>query len=144
MQYEINSANLTVVMESTDINAIVGENAKIDVGEALSYIETGTAEIDEAVQQGLEQIGIQVDCAENYADSAQQSAEMAYQYRTTYIYEQGIAADTWTINHNLNKYPSVTVVDSAENEIIASVKYQDANTCIIEMSLPFKGKAYLN
>lgn len=77
-------------------------------------------------------------------NNAKYYAEMAYQYRTTYIHTQGVASSTWTINHNLNKYPSVTVVDSAENEIIASVKYQDANTCIIEMSSPFKGKAYLN
>jgi hypothetical protein len=88
--------------------------------------------------------GTETNNAKYYAEQAQESAELAYQYRSTYIHTQGVAASTWTINHNLNKYPSVTVVDSAENEIIASVKYQDANTCIIEMSSPFKGKAYLN
>ena len=144
MQYEIDSANMTVVMEGVEINVVVGENARIDVGQALNYIKTGTSEIAEAVQDGLSQISEQVDSAENYAHSAAESAEMAYQYRSTYTFEQGSAASTWIINHNLNKYPSVTVVDSAENEIIASVKYQDANTCIIEMSSPFKGKAYLN
>lgn len=63
---------------------------------------------------------------------------------TTYVHEQAVAASTWIINHGLGRYPSVTVVDSAENEIIASVKYLDENTCKVDVSSPFKGKAYLN
>lgn len=61
-----------------------------------------------------------------------------------YVHEQGIASATWTINHNLNKFPSVSVVDSAGNEIISEVKYIDLNTCIISMNGTFKGKAFLN
>lgn len=62
----------------------------------------------------------------------------------TYVHEQGIAAAVWTINHNLGKYPSVTVVDSARNEITCSVQYTNTNTCVITMNGEFKGKAYLN
>jgi len=65
-------------------------------------------------------------------------------YVPTFIYEQGIASDNWYIVHNLNKYPSVTVVDSAGNEIICSVQYVDLNICICTFNAPFKGKAYLN
>ena len=144
MQYSIDTGTFQVVMESADINAVVGEGARIDVGQALNYIQTGTAEIEDAVHEGLVLIGEQVDKAEAYAESAAESAEMAYRYRSTYIHEQGVASSEWVINHNLNKFPSVTVVDSADNEIIASVKYQSANTCIVTMSSPFKGKAYLN
>ena len=63
---------------------------------------------------------------------------------TTYIHEQGVASATWTINHNLNKFPAVSVVDSAGNEIIADVKYEDTNTCIVSMTGASKGKAFLN
>lgn len=63
---------------------------------------------------------------------------------TTYIHEQGIASATWTINHNLNKFPAVSIVDSAGNEIIAEVKYEDLNTCIVTMTGASKGKAFLN
>lgn len=144
-QVVMSDANLNVTVEKcAPLNVVIGENARIEVGEAVTYIKTGTNEIEKAVQTGLTQIGIQVNQAEEYANSAKQSAELAYLYRSTYIHEQATAASTWIINHNLNKYPAVSVVDSAENEIIASVKYQDANTCIIEMSSPFKGKAYLN
>lgn len=62
----------------------------------------------------------------------------------TFVFEQGIASDTWNITHNLNKYPSVTVVDSAGNEVIAEVVYTDTNNCVVTMTAAFKGKAYLN
>lgn len=62
----------------------------------------------------------------------------------TYIFEQGASSDKWHINHKLNKFPSVTVVDSAGNEIICEVQYTDLNNCILIMKAPFKGKAYLN
>lgn len=63
---------------------------------------------------------------------------------TTYIHEQGEASDVWEINHNLNKLPSITVVDSAENVVVGDEQYIDKNTVIISFNSSFKGKAYLN
>ena len=40
----------------------------------------------------------------------------------SYIHEQEQAADTWIINHNLGKRPSVTVVDTADEEQIPDRK----------------------
>jgi len=62
----------------------------------------------------------------------------------TYVHEQGIASDTWTINHKLDNYPSVTVIDSSGNIVEGEVKYEDNNTCIVTFKAAFKGKAYLN
>lgn len=61
-----------------------------------------------------------------------------------YVHEQGIASAVWTVQHNLNKYPSVTVVDSSENEIVADVEYLDKNNVQITMIGASKGRAYLN
>ena len=144
MQYEIDSTNLTVVMEGAEINAIVGESARIEVGEALNYIKTGTSEIEDAVQEGLTRVGIQINRAEDYANSAAESAEMAYRYRSTFIFEQALASDTWIINHNLNKYPSVTIVDSSGNVFHPAVQYVDENKCIVSMNGATTGNAYLN
>ena len=144
MQYSIDTGTFQVVMESADINAVVGENARIDVGQALDYIKTGTAEIEEAVHEGLVLIGEQVDKAEAYAESAAESSEMAYRYRSTYIHEQGVASSEWVINHNLNKFPSVTVVDSADNVFHPAIQYIDENNCIAKMNGATTGKAYLN
>lgn len=62
----------------------------------------------------------------------------------TFVHEQGVASAVWTVQHNLNKYPSVTVVDSAENEIIAEIEYMDKNSVKITMTGASKGRAYLN
>ena len=61
-----------------------------------------------------------------------------------FIHEQGVSSSVWTINHNLNKYPSVCVVDSSGSEVIAEVEYTSLNSVIIRMTSAFKGKAYLN
>jgi hypothetical protein len=61
-----------------------------------------------------------------------------------YIYDQVSPATLWTINHNLNKYPSVTVVDSANTEVIGDVQYSNTNTLTVAFSSAFSGKAYLN
>ena len=63
---------------------------------------------------------------------------------TTYVHNQGTASATWTITHNLNAYPSVTVVDSAKRVGIADVSYIDANSLTVSLQGSMAGKAYLN
>ena len=63
----------------------------------------------------------------------------------TYVHEQEEASDTWVINHNLGKRPSVTVVDTAEEEQIPDRKvYDNDNTVTLYFLAGFKGKAFLN
>ncbi|GEM_PF-581163 len=64
--------------------------------------------------------------------------------KLAYVYTQGEAADTWTINHGLDKYPSVTVVDSANTVVIGHITYNDRNQLTVRFNGTFKGKAYLN
>ena len=63
---------------------------------------------------------------------------------STYIYEQGVAANIWEINHNMGKFPSVTVVDSAGSVVIGAIEYIDINNLKITFNSSFGGKAYLN
>lgn len=62
----------------------------------------------------------------------------------TYVFEQGIAAARWNIQHNLNKYPSVTVIDSAGDQVFANLNYIDENNLVLDFGAEFTGKAYLN
>jgi hypothetical protein len=62
----------------------------------------------------------------------------------TYIHNQAIPSAVWTINHNLQTFPSVTAVDSAGEEMIMEVTYIDYNTLTCKASGPIAGKAYLN
>lgn len=59
-------------------------------------------------------------------------------------YVQTEASDTWVITHNLNKYPSVSVIDSAGNEVTGSVTYDSENQITIRFNGAFKGSATLN
>lgn len=63
----------------------------------------------------------------------------------TYVYEQGVASDTWVIRHTLNKRVNCVAVDSAEEvQIPDKIKYVSDNEIIITFLAPFAGKAYLN
>lgn len=62
----------------------------------------------------------------------------------SFTFTQSVAAETWSITHNLGKYPSVTVVDSGGNVVIGDVEYTSVNALTCTFSAPFSGKAYLN
>ena len=62
----------------------------------------------------------------------------------TFEFEQGIASDTWVIEHNLNKYPTVVLVDSAGRQFYGEVVYNSKNQVTVLINGATKGKAYLN
>ena len=61
-----------------------------------------------------------------------------------YVYLQTSPSVTWSITHNLGKYPSVSIVDSAGTFYLSDVKYIDKNSLTITFKAAFAGKAYLN
>ena len=64
---------------------------------------------------------------------------------TSFVYNQAIASDTWVIEHNLNKEPSITVTDSAGTRITGfQADYNNLNTVTITFNGGFTGKAVLN
>ena len=64
--------------------------------------------------------------------------------RITYIHRQTSAAAVWRIEHNLRRYPSVTIVDSGNTKVVGDVDYIDENTLTVSFVAPFSGSAYLN
>ena len=62
----------------------------------------------------------------------------------TFIFTQGVAATTWNIQHNLGKFPSVSVVNNNNIVINGEVTYIDNNNVQLNFSAGFSGKAYLN
>lgn len=61
-----------------------------------------------------------------------------------YVHTQILAATTWSIVHNMNKYPSVMIVDSGDNVVIGEIHYLGLNSLEVTFSAAFGGKAYLN
>lgn len=62
----------------------------------------------------------------------------------TFIFEQSVASDTWEIEHNLDKFPSVTIVDSAGTVYYPAVHYDSSNKVTVTMNGATTGKAFLN
>ena len=67
-----------------------------------------------------------------------------YGDKPTYVHTQSSANTTWTITHNLNKNPSVTVVDSGGSKVFGEAVYNSTNRMTLTFSASFSGKAYLN
>ncbi len=61
-----------------------------------------------------------------------------------YVHQQMVPAAIWLVQHNLNRFPSVTVVDSAGTVVIGVVTYATSDSVNIEFSAAFSGSAYLN
>ena len=53
------------------------------------------------------------------------------------------AGTVWTINHELGRYPSVTLVDSDGRVMLADITYVDINTVRVEFAYATGGSAYL-
>lgn len=62
----------------------------------------------------------------------------------SFVFNQGTPSNSWTITHMLGKYPSVTIIDSADRVVIGEVQYVDSNILIVSFTAGFSGKAYLN
>lgn len=61
-----------------------------------------------------------------------------------YTHVQSSASTTWTVAHNLNKKPSVSIVDSSDNVVLGQVEHTDLNNLTITLSAATSGKAYIN
>ena len=62
----------------------------------------------------------------------------------TFIYNQNTPSATWAVSHNLNKFPSVSVVNNNDVVMYGDTEYIDNNNITITFSGGFSGKAYLN
>tara|TARA_R100000544_G_scaffold15655_1_gene7329 strand:+ start:17 stop:721 length:705 start_codon:yes stop_codon:yes gene_type:complete len=61
-----------------------------------------------------------------------------------FTFTQSNGSTTWTIAHNLNKFPTVTIVLSSGDMGIADVTHQDKNNLTIGFAVAESGKAHLN
>ena len=62
----------------------------------------------------------------------------------TFVFTQNAPATTWNIQHNLGKFPSVSVINFNNVLINGEVIYIDNNNIQLNFSAAFAGKAYLN
>ena len=81
---------------------------------------------------------------ENASDDCLVTEKAVARAVNTYVHDQATASDTWVVEHNLSRYPSVVVVDSAGTQFIVQVEYNSKDKITIYMNGSTTGKAYLN
>ena len=62
----------------------------------------------------------------------------------TFVFNQNTPATVWNIQHNLNNFPSITVIDTGDTVVTGEYTYIDNNNVTLTFSAGFAGKAYLN
>jgi len=90
----------------------------------LSYV-TGSSTI-----QALQYYSIQIDSVEN--------SDKHFEFT------QGAPSTLWQIQHNLDKFPSVSAVNINDVQVFGEVEYIDKNNLNVHFTAGFSGKAYLN
>ena len=79
-----------------------------------------------------------------YAKTLTTDGSNLYWTDATYIHTEGSANTEWTVTHNLNRYPSVTVIIDVGEVVIGNIEYNSSNQLTIYLSAENSGKAYLN
>jgi hypothetical protein len=111
----------------------------------MGISQTQIAQIEEAFNKTVVDINITAD-NENRTITLVYRDTLSIQetFKFSHIHNQTVSSSTWSITHNLNKFPSVSVVDSSNEEVIGEVQHTNSNSLIVKFSAPFSGKAFLN
>ena len=72
------------------------------------------------------------------------SSELGITGDKDFVFTKSTPNKIWEITHNLDKYPSVTIVDSAGSVVMGDITYTSKSTLTVTFSAAFSGKAYLN
>lgn len=140
--FKINASPTKVSQLENDLNFQTEEQVAQSIQEASDVINT---RIDNEVETLNTEINKKVETIEGSALIGVARSENTVTLTSkTFIFEQGIASNIWQINHNLNKHPSVTIVDTAGTVFTAQVEYNDNNNCTVYINGSTKGTAYLN
>ena len=61
-----------------------------------------------------------------------------------YVHNQDVSSAVWVINHNLSRYPTVNVFDSAHTQMEGEIKFLNINQVQLTFSVGVTGTAILN
>lgn len=62
----------------------------------------------------------------------------------SYRHVQNVPASVWTVEHNLNGYLNITVIDSSGKRVFGDVVYISVNVIELRFSAAFSGEAYVS
>lgn len=142
-EFEINNVELEAEYELSEDQHIDADFVINATPEKVSQLENDLnyqtqEQVQEAIQAESTVINNRIDTeVERLEEEIQESSN-------TFIYEQGIPATEWVINHDLNKRPSIDLVDYNGKVFEADREYTSDNQVIIRLDNAGTGYAYLN
>lgn len=77
-------------------------------------------------------------------EALEQGAGASGEGDKNYYHSQGTPQEEWVIEHNLGKYPAVTVINSAGEQIYCDVKFDSINQVTLKFGSPLSGSAFMN
>lgn len=111
----------------------------------VSISDTDYAHFTEAYNKILTSIAVtNTSTAKTITVTHKDGSTTSATFQDSYIHNQGVPAISWTIVHNLGKYPNINIVDSANTDVIGEIVYDSLNQITVTFSAAFSGKAYLN
>jgi len=139
--YNSGDEGITVYDTTEDTFYVWDGNQWLQVGVTQTQIE----QIQEAYDRSVMSVDITQTTTDrtitlNYRDGGT-TADL---YKFSHIHTQTTPEMVWTVVHNLGKFPSVSIVDSTEEEVIGEVEHVNSNSLKIKFSAAFSGKAYIN
>ena len=75
--------------------------------------------------------------------SPNQVLNLVYPLSARHVHTQATVATTWTINHALGGYPSVSIVDSSKTVVVGEITYTSTSQVVVNFTSAFSGFAYL-
>ena len=138
-----NSGDAGVVVYDTTLHLLYAWDG--NQWDQVSVSESNLSQIADAFNKTVVAIDVTAD-NENRTITLTYRDNLSIQdsYKFSHIHNQTVSSSTWNITHNLNKYPSVSIVDSSNEEVIGEVEYINSNSLTVKFSAPFSGKAFLN
>lgn len=61
-----------------------------------------------------------------------------------YAHDQMTPSASWTVTHNLGKFPAIMIVDSSGNVVEGNIQHVDTTQAILTFTSAFSGMAYCN
>jgi hypothetical protein len=145
-----NSGNFIVssILRTNDIPNLTP--GKIWVGSTGNTIESSSITLTEATgsiqlneygtgtHTGTETKNLSVDASGNIIEVTPAVSDKHF------VFTQALPSAAWLIQHNLGKFPSITVVDTANTVVYGEYIFNSINQTTLNFSSAFAGKAYLN
>lgn len=136
-----NDTNVTLTLEGAPIGSLFNDvNLKVGWTGKLSDLRISSAAYWNAKQDAITLTTNGQSGAATFIGSVLNIPK----YKGPFVFTQILPATAWLIEHNLNRFPSVVVVNINNIVMYGNIIYIDENNVRIEFSAGFSGKAYLN